>query len=284
MIARGAYRRTPSNIASKYKQYACWKLLITAQFGYMKIKGFSLVTDFAKERVLHFKGESQKYVMLRSNIGKYNMMYLGNTVCINGFNMLNFCDGSKRHGLIHSKRRTFTDSRKGLPGINSAPSRMRSKTFTMQTGKKDTPSKHLPLLDVFTKQGCLSEKHAARQTLTRDKHVRTYSTCNNTTSTRREKDPSVRRSVSAEDLRRTSKYKSRKSEIDDLVFKATGLSRRDLATKCLELGLLFENKGWRSQLNIALKSCWNSIERGKELSNNGTPQHVLQGNMTDDLQ
>lgn len=59
-------------------------------------------------------------------------------------------------------------------------------------------------------------------------------------------------------LKSSSEYRN---ETEDLILRNTGLSSRDLAQQCLKLGLLFEKRGWWPQMDVAMRSSKNVLER-----------------------
>ena len=93
IIKKDGYNSTPGNLAARYRNIDCWKLLITSQFLFNRVDGFKLATyarvmrwcHNAKERALFFKGDSQKMVLLQSTVGRSDRTYLGNKITISGF-------------------------------------------------------------------------------------------------------------------------------------------------------------------------------------------------------
>ena len=51
--------------------------------------------------------------------------------------------------------------------------------------------------------------------------------------------------------------------VEDIIFRATGMTSKQLASECLQFGETFSSKPWLRQLDIALHSSRNRIQRGR---------------------
>ena len=51
--------------------------------------------------------------------------------------------------------------------------------------------------------------------------------------------------------------------VEDIIFRATGMTSKQLASECLQFGETFSSKPWLRQFDIALHSSRNRIQRGR---------------------
>ena len=271
IIARDGYHQTPDNIALRCRNLTCWGLLIAAHFSYTKICGFTLITyskimkwcTNAKERVSQFKGVPYKFILLPSKFGRRNNTFLGNALCVNGYNMCNK-NGirNERCNSVSLKKINKVSTKQILPIIQSpkmtpkVENRQSQSILRINFKKKGVDARLLPPGNMNYKRFekiKLSAFQIQMKTESGKKTIKCgqgYSICDDS-------------NTPLERKRTISRKKSRKSEIKELVCKATGFNSHDLATKCLEFGQVFDKKKWRTQLNIALKCCSNTIERGE---------------------
>ena len=51
--------------------------------------------------------------------------------------------------------------------------------------------------------------------------------------------------------------------VEDIIYRATGMTSKQLASECLQFGETFSSKPWLRQFDIALHSSRNRIRRGR---------------------
>eukprot|EP00111_Clytia_hemisphaerica_P002516 TCONS_00007181-protein len=344
MIARDAYKRTPSNYASKYKNFECWKLLIASQFVHSRINGFSLASharimkwcSAAKERVSYFKGEDTKHsLLLHSTIGKENNTYLGNEITVAGFNhgkSIKKCPCNHeplkplpRRNTNHKFEVKFPDEDIEIPHRDSILSRRKSKairpdskskpilkdshtksfkptniqnnrkergkSLDLNDAKLDFPKtepstrkdshKKLPTIRKYkTLPNIVTETNNSKhKSIIRDNAVKTETGAKIDNDVEPDENESVlntslpqlqmahmkerlsnRRSSSLSNL---AFLQQEQQNVHNIILETTGMSSKDLASKCLQLGESFTGRSWMRQFRIAMNSSTNRIKRGR---------------------
>ena len=343
MIARDAYKRTPSNYASKYKNFECWKLLIASQFVHSRINGFSLASharimkwcSAAKERVSYFKGEDTKHsLLLHSTIGKENNTYLGNEITVAGFNhgkSIKKCpcnhepikplprrntnhkfevkfpdeghDFSHKETLSRRKSQAIKPDSKAKPILKDSPTKSlktttairnnrqeRGKSLDLNNAKFNFPktetqrnesNKKLPMIrkyktlpNIVAETNSPKQKSIIKDSTNKTEHISNYdkdevfSESESVLNTslpqlqmRHLKERlSTRRSSSLSNL---AFLQQEQQNVHNIILETTGMSSKDLANKCLQLGESFTGRSWMRQFRIAMNSSTNRIKRGR---------------------
>ncbi|XP_057298439.1 protein ANKUB1-like isoform X2 [Hydractinia symbiolongicarpus] len=284
VIKQDGYKLTPSNLASLHRKMECWKLLISSQFMYYKIRGIRLTVYArimqwcykARERIMCFKGQP---LFLQSNLKNPNRVVLGNALTVNGVECDSFdsmCDDcTKLPAKVNKKSRdTHVPVVKRSEEMLKFPSRKISvrqfnlnKSLRISSPPIKSDQWKVPITAKIVRNEHSSKSIQPKKegipilfSALHDSKLYANSPKFNTFPEHAGNRIHSKKSI----LKSSSKCRS---QTEDLLLRTTGLSSRDIAQQCLKLGLLFEKRGWWTQMDVAMRSSKNIIQRREEGKN-----------------
>lgn len=240
---------------------------MVAQFQFQTICGFSLVIyskimrwcNKARDRVLYFKAENKKQMLLRSQLFPPNSTCLGEPIIISGFhgiddidkNRLNKPSASWSYNMNKKLPKTALSVEDELPPSRSKTNSILTNTSDTSTGGKTNSSlTNKPKLTYASISARpIRRELSAVNTIKVKPRADTISDLSSTT-TDRFKERLV--------FKRTNTQNAHK-EAAQIILQTTGKTPAQIATTCFEVGQTFDKMKWRSQMNIALKCSVNLI-------------------------
>ena len=280
IIKRDGYRQTPGNIARKNQQLECFKLIVSEQFRYHKLCGFTLASYSkimqwcyrAKERVQYYKNDiNHNILLLSSELGHSSKTFLGNSMLVDGYGFKSKSKGSLNYEpriSNETKPNQVRQAKQTRPAVYS--SKKDSAQSSMNTAKNaiNTAKNMIMAGDAGKRRSTSANEDGVFVTDTSErKHTKVHqqdqmSTTSNVTLPSIHSGGQIKRSnsLSTQLSVRFPEIRKAPPDVDSLVYSATGMKSRQLAVKSLNLSRAFHEKSWNKTLNMALLHTSRALE------------------------